>query len=189
MAFLYSSRYIPDNLTSKHAVSEFRSYIWTVKTYICSMLACILIPFQGLRYMLTLLWACSVVSRVAECPPTSPFSTISFITEALNCLFPSLENFHCLLGHGEQLLKWYMWNLHLLGTKDKSILFWLLCSLWGKIIEGKHKIILLCPQSKISEKNKIINPLKLKWEVLEPSLVLFAKLICWFLNCCTNPYC
>ena len=61
------------------------------------------------RYVLMSLWACSVVYCVVECPLTSsPFFTISFITEAFEPLpstFPQLEDFHCLLGHSQPLLK------------------------------------------------------------------------------------
>jgi len=37
--------------------------------------------------------------------------------------------------------------------------------------EAKDRSILLCPQCKIIEENKIIHPLKLKWKILELSLM------------------
>jgi len=80
--------------------------------------------------MLMSLWACSVVSRVVECLflPCFPPSALSQGPLAdFQLLFSNLENLHCLLGHGGQHLKLYVWNprkmsLLLLGAKDESIL-------------------------------------------------------------------
>ena len=51
LVLLYSSPYIPGDLTSKRTLSEFRFYVQTVKTYICSTLAYAFIFFQGLINM------------------------------------------------------------------------------------------------------------------------------------------
>jgi len=129
------------------------------------------------QYMLMSLWACSVVSRVVKCPPTfSLFLTISFITEAFDSLSSTLENFHCSLGHSVQLFVTVYVEcqenvLVSFEAKDKRILLWHQCSLWGKIFEAKDRSVLLCPQCKIIEENKTIHPLKLKWEVIELSLM------------------
>ena len=85
----------------KRALSEFRFYIYTVKTYVCDIF-----PGNGIhihcfprtqKYMLMSLWACSVVSRVVQCPhASSPFFTISLITEAFDSLpstFPQFGRF------------------------------------------------------------------------------------------------
>lgn len=143
--------------TSKHTPSEFRFYIYTVKTYICSTLAYMFFFFFSRchRYVLMSLWTWSVAFRVVKCAPTSPFFSALSLNPLthFHSLFTSLEDFYCLLGHSEPLFKNCVWNtrkipLHILRQKIESILWWPQCFFWGKIIEAKDKSIVLCPQCK-----------------------------------------
>ena len=86
---------------------------------------------------------------VVECPPTSSlfFFTVSFITEAFDSYSSTLEDFHCILGHSEQLFKTVY-----VETKENVL----------APFETKDESILLCLQCKIIEENKTIHPLKQK---------------------------
>lgn len=110
----HSSQYVLGDLTSKDTLSEFRFYIWILK-YMHYIGIHIHYFSKTHKYMLTSFWACSLISRVVKCPPTSflhfpPSASALRPLTIFYPLFPNLENLRCVLGHSEKLLKQYTWN-------------------------------------------------------------------------------
>mgnify|MGYP001855654084 CR=1 FL=1 len=126
------------------------------------------------RYVLMSPWACSVVFRVVKSPPTSsPFFTISIITETFDSLlftFPQFGRFP-LLVRPQWAIFLKTWGKYLPYFETKVFFCDSSISHEAKSLRQKIKVFYYVPSAKLLRNTKTVHLLKLKWKVLELSFM------------------